>query len=67
MVVCAINMQLIIQNGHYHKNNGMRKYLFKFIYPIYLHRLCIVVLYTFSTKVKPMLIKVKSRLTQAKH
>ncbi len=50
-----------------HKNNGIRKYLFKLVYPICLHILYVVVLYTFSTKVKPMLIKVKSRLTQAKH
>jgi hypothetical protein len=57
MVVCATNLQL---NGYNmamcHKNNGLNLYILKLLYLIYLHRLYIIVLYTFSTKVNPMLI-----------
>jgi hypothetical protein len=41
-----------------YKNNGLNLYIPKLIYLIYLHRLCIIVLCTFNTKVKPMLTKV---------
>jgi hypothetical protein len=38
-----------------HKNNGLNLYIFKLLYLIYLHRLCIIILCAFSTKVNPML------------
>jgi hypothetical protein len=58
MVMCEIKVQLNVYNMHTcHKNNGLNIYVFKTIYLIYLHRLCIIILCTFSTKVKPMLTK----------
>jgi hypothetical protein len=58
MVVCAINVQLNEYNMDMcHKNNGLNLYILKLIYLIYLHRLCIIILCTSNTKVKPVLIK----------
>jgi len=58
MVVCATNVQLSVYNMEVcYKNNGLNKYIIKFIYLIYLHKLCIIALCTFSIKVKPMLTK----------
>ncbi len=56
MVMCAINVQLNVYNmGTCHKNNGIHLYILN-ISTIYLHRLCIIILCAFSTKVNPMLI-----------
>jgi len=41
-----------------HKNNGLNLYILKLIYLIYVHTLCIIILCTYGTKVKPMLTKV---------
>jgi len=38
-----------------HKNNGLNLYILKLLYLIYLHRLCIIILCAFNTKVNPML------------
>jgi hypothetical protein len=55
-VVCATNMQLNVYNMNMcHKNNGLNLYILKLLYLIYLQRLYIIVLSTFSTKVNPML------------
>jgi hypothetical protein len=52
-------MQLNVYNMDMcHKNNGLNLYILKLVYLIYLHRLCIVVSYTFSIKVKFTLIKI---------
>jgi len=59
MVVCATNVQLNVYNIEMcYKNNGLKKYILKLIYLIYLQRLCIIILCTFSIKFKPMLTKV---------
>jgi hypothetical protein len=56
MVVCAINVQLNVYNmDTCHKNNGLNLYILKLLYLIYGHRLCIIILCAFSTKVNPML------------
>ncbi len=56
MVVCATNVQLNVYNmDTCHKNNGLNLYKLKLLYLIYLHRLCIIILYAFSIKVNPML------------
>jgi len=58
MVVCATNMQLNVYKMEMcYKNNGLKKYILKLISSIYLHRLCIIILCTFVTKVKTMLTK----------
>ncbi len=55
--MCATNMQLNVYNmDTCHKNDGLNLYIFKLLYLIYLHRLCIIILCAFSTKVNPMLI-----------
>jgi hypothetical protein len=52
------NMQLNVYNMDMcHKNNGLNYYIFKLVYLIYLHRLCIIILCTSNTNVKPMLTK----------
>jgi len=57
MVMCATNVQLNVYNmDTCHKNNGLNLYILKLLYLIYLHRLCIIILYAFSIKVNPMLI-----------
>ncbi len=44
--MCAINMQLNVYNiGMCHKNNGLNLYILKLLYVIYLHRLCISIMY----------------------
>jgi hypothetical protein len=54
--MCATNMQLNVYNMDMcHKNNDLNLYILKLLYLIYLHRLYIIVLCTFSTKVNPML------------
>ncbi len=56
--MCATNVQLNVYNMDMcHKNNGLNLYIYKLIYLIYLHRPCIIILCTFSTKVKPILTK----------
>jgi hypothetical protein len=56
--LCSTNMQLNVYNmDTCHKNNGLNLYIFKLIYLIYLHKLCIIILCTSNTKVKPMLTK----------
>jgi hypothetical protein len=56
--MCATNVQLHVYNmDTRHKNNGLNLYIFKLVYLIYLHKLCILLLCTSSTKIKPMLIK----------
>jgi hypothetical protein len=57
--MCATNMvQLNVYNmDTCHKNNGLNLYILKLIYLIYLHRLCIIILCTSSTKVKHVLTK----------
>jgi hypothetical protein len=56
MVVCAINVQLNVYNmDTCHKYNGLNLYILKLLYLIYGHRLCIIILCAFSTKVNPML------------
>jgi hypothetical protein len=55
-VVCAINMQLNVYNmDTCHKNDGLNLYILKLLYLIYLHRLCIILLFASSTKANPML------------
>jgi hypothetical protein len=54
--VCVINMLLNVYNmDTCHKNNGLNLYIFKLLYLIYQHRLYVIVLCTFNTKVNPML------------
>jgi hypothetical protein len=56
--MCATNVQLNVYNmDTCHKNNGLNLYIFKLIYLIYLHRLCIIILCISSTKVKHVLTK----------
>ncbi len=56
MVVCATNVQLNVYNmDTCHKNDDLNLYIFKLLYLIYIHRLCIIILCAFSTKVNPML------------
>jgi hypothetical protein len=58
MIVCATNVQLYVYNmDTCHKNNGLNLYILKLIYLIHIHRICIIVVCTFSTKVKHVLIK----------
>jgi hypothetical protein len=38
-----------------HKNDGLNLYRLELLYLIYLHRLCIIILCAYSTKVNPML------------
>jgi len=55
-VVCATSMQPNVYNmDTCHKNNGLNLYILKLLYLIYLHRLYIIMLCTFSTKVNPIL------------
>jgi hypothetical protein len=57
-IVCATNMQLNVYNmDTCHKSNGINLYILKLIYLINLHMICIIILCTFSTKVKPVLTK----------
>jgi hypothetical protein len=64
-IVCATNVELNVYNMDIcHKNNGLNLNIFKLIYLIYLHRLCILVLCTSSNMIKPNLIMAK--LNQAK-
>ncbi len=52
----ATDMQLNVYNiNTCHKNDGLNLYILKLLYLIYLHRLCIIILCAFSTKVNPML------------
>jgi hypothetical protein len=54
--VCATNMQLNVYNmDTCHKNDGLNLYILKLLYLICLHRLCIIILCAFTTKVNPML------------
>jgi hypothetical protein len=56
MVMCATNMQLNVYNmNSCHKNDGLNLYIFQLLYLIYLHRLFIIIICAFSTKVNPML------------
>jgi hypothetical protein len=56
-VVCATNMQLNEYNMDMcHKNNGLNLHILKLLYLIYLCRLYIIMLCTFSINVNPMLI-----------
>jgi hypothetical protein len=49
-------MQLNVYNMDMrHKNNALNLYVFKLIYLIYLHRLCIIILYTSTAKINLML------------
>ncbi len=53
-IVCATNMQLNVYNMDMcHKIDGLNLYILKLLYLIYVHKLCIVRLYAFSTKVNP--------------
>jgi hypothetical protein len=55
--VCATNVQLNVYNMDMcHKNDDLNLYIFKLLYVIYSHRLCIIILCAFSIKVNPMLI-----------
>jgi len=54
MVVCGTNVQLNVYNMDMcYKNDGLNLYIFKLSYLIYLHKLCIIILCAFSTKVTP--------------
>jgi hypothetical protein len=57
MVVYATNTQLNVYNMDMcHKNDGLNIYIFKLLYLIYLHKLCIIILCAPYIKVNPMLI-----------
>jgi len=58
MVMWATNVQLNVYNMDMCYKNNLNLYIFKLIYLIYLHRLCIIILCSFGIKVKPMLTKV---------
>ncbi len=56
----ASNVQLNVYNMDMcHKNDDLNLYILKLLYLIYLHRLCIIILCAFSTKVNHMLTYAK--------
>jgi hypothetical protein len=56
--VCATNVELNMYNmDKCYKNNDLNLYIVKLGYLIYLHRLSIIIIFTFNIKVKPMLSK----------
>jgi hypothetical protein len=50
--LCATN---VYNMDTCHKNDGLNLYIFKLLYLIYIHRLCIIILCAFSIKVNHML------------
>jgi hypothetical protein len=56
MVVCTTNVQLNVYNmDTCHQNDGLNLYILKLLYLIYLHRLCVIILFAYNIKVNPML------------
>jgi hypothetical protein len=54
MVVCATNMQLNVYNMETcYINNGLNLYIFKLVYLIYVHRLCIIILCILVLRLNP--------------
>jgi hypothetical protein len=54
--MCATNVQLNVYNmDTCHKNDGLNLYIFQLLYLIDLHKLCIIILCAFNTRVNLML------------